>query len=298
MRITLTEYSRSKHGLFFHFSAGQELYSTTYWYHDVDLIALEQKYGAEFLERIYLHIGAFELNKLASLNAKEITFGPLAHLVTEPFIQLWTSILHGVWSQWRFENDLPNWLPPTILDPPIGPSSVWEPPYAHEKRYLAYFGGGKDSLLVQSLLAQLGCTFSSFQYAGSAYGRPELQFDLLANLQRKINDVPVHRLTTSDDFYDAPLPLLAEEHGIKSITAAETPSSIFSAQEVPEPESPSHTDLRWFSKFPQRDPSPFRPTRRAPLQPCADFRGENRSASAPCADGRRPDRPAARPTPP
>ena len=43
---------------------------------DVDLPALEERCGRDFLERIYFHIAAFEANKLCSLRPARLDLGP------------------------------------------------------------------------------------------------------------------------------------------------------------------------------------------------------------------------------
>jgi hypothetical protein len=228
MEIALTDWSRTVHGLFFQYRAGDHLFSNSYWYESCDLIGLEERHGAAVMQRIYLHIAAFEMDKLASLDATEIDLGPLAAYVDEAFIDLWTRVIDGVWAQWRYENDLPGWRPPRVVNAPRSQPDPVEAPLG-EIAYLAFCGGGKDSAIAQSLLASAGVRHDSFVYASSAYGRPEKQFELIGRLEEQLDPIHIRRLVVVDDMMEAPPDLLCAEAGVRSLTAAETPSSIFSA---------------------------------------------------------------------
>ena len=88
------------------------MFSTTYWYDDVDFLELEARHGQEWMRRLYFHILAFEANKAASLAPTAIDFGPYADLVSDSFWDLWETFFRHVWGVWRYENDLPDYRLP------------------------------------------------------------------------------------------------------------------------------------------------------------------------------------------
>jgi len=230
MIIELADFSRSRHGLFFHYRVGEHRFNNSFWYDDCDFDDLERRYGLPFMRRVYFHVAAFEMNKLSSVNADEISFGPFNDLADAQFRDLWTQIVHGVWAQWRYENGLPNWAPPTFAFEDTASTDLPTARIAPgDTRYLAFCGGGKDSAVAQSLLSDANVHSDSFVYAHSVYGRAEKQFELIDRLLSQMPDGVQRRLTVCDDFLEAPASLLREEFGVKSFTAAETPASIFAA---------------------------------------------------------------------
>src|SRR4051794_14607545 len=110
--VILTEASRARHDLTFEYQVEDLRFTTSLHYPDCDLLALEDRYGASLLERVYFHIAAFEINKLVSLAPAAVDFGPYRHLVDQEFAALWTTIVRKVWAQWRYENDRPFQEPP------------------------------------------------------------------------------------------------------------------------------------------------------------------------------------------
>ena len=181
------------------------------------------------LEQIYFHIVAFELGKIASLRPDVIELGPFARYHTPEFETLWKTIFQHVWAQWRYENDLPNDSPPRFKSAPTatatGPAEITPGPV----ELLKFCGGGKDSLVAMKLLDEAGLAYSSLAYSHTRYGLATPQHDLIAGLLRHGNPRRHHRQWIYDDFMDSPVLRLAPDHGIRSITAAETPSSIFAA---------------------------------------------------------------------
>ena len=66
------------------------------------------------MNKIFFHICAFEGNKFASLKLKEIDWGLFIPYITDAFKQVWYHILHKVWAQWRYENNLPHYKGPKM----------------------------------------------------------------------------------------------------------------------------------------------------------------------------------------
>jgi UDP-N-acetyl-alpha-D-muramoyl-L-alanyl-L-glutamate epimerase len=218
----------SRHQLVMRFSLGELAFSTVAWYPDVDLKSLEERFGFDFMERLFVHAALFEANKIASLRPRALDLGPYARHHTEALERLWAAVFDKVWAQWRYENDLPDERPPPWSSSPARPSS--EPvrlDHATDE-VLLFCGGGKDSLVSMKLLERGGIPFAAFAYASSAYGAREPQFRLIDRLLDLGAARRRHRQIVLDDFVASPaLELHGEEAGVRTVTSAETPSSIF-----------------------------------------------------------------------
>jgi hypothetical protein len=179
------------------------------------------------MEKVYFHIAAFEANKLVSLRPETFDLGPFSHLHTEAFERLWRTVFRKVWAQWRYENGLPDYHGPAF----IGNPSASTPP-AVEVNYgpcevLSFCGGGKDSLVAMKLLERAGVPFASYAYSHSLYGSAAHQHELIEGLLGHVAASCHHRHWVYDDFMDSPVVELHTEYGVKTILAAETPSSVF-----------------------------------------------------------------------
>lgn len=209
-------------------------FRTVYWYPDIDLDALDRRYGRDFMERVHVHSALFELNKLASLRPRVLDLGPYARHHTRALEELWRAVYRGVWAQWRYENDLPDEPGPAFLGAPVAAHAR---PVARDHRtdaVLLFCGGGKDSLVAMKLLERAEVPFAVHAYASSTYGTAAPQLALIdALLGRALGRGaarPRHRQIVLDDFFDAPvLALYGDELGVHTLTAAETPSSVFAA---------------------------------------------------------------------
>lgn len=230
--IRLERYSRSHRQLTYTATVGRLAFTTSFWYEDVDLLALERRYGTPFIERLYLHIIAFDLNRLVSFAPDAVDFGPLTGHVDEDFATLWSEITHGIWGQWRYENDLPDYAVPTMVRPArcaegtsAGPVdlSVGGVPN------LVFCGGGKDSLLAMKVMELAGHPFDTLGYSHSIYGRARTQHALIEKLTTFAASGRHHRLSMYDDLMDSPV--LDAEPGLLTTTliAGETPTSLFAA---------------------------------------------------------------------
>lgn len=67
------------------------------------------------MNNIYLHIIAFEGNKICSLKPDTLDFGIFQKYVTPEFLKLWYTIFDNVWLQWKQENNLPDYNGPIIM---------------------------------------------------------------------------------------------------------------------------------------------------------------------------------------
>lgn len=211
------------------YGVDRDRFTTSLWWEGLDLDALADRFGADLVRKLVFHIAAFEANKAASLRPDVFDLGPFADLGTERFRALWSTVLHHVWGQWRYENGFPDYEGPEILGPPASRTPAG-PPAAHdERRVLLFCGGGKDSLVAARVLEEANLPYSSYAYAHSTYGRPGPQHALIDGLLDHLAPEQRVRHWVFDDFLDAPVLELRPELGVRTLTAAETPSSLFGA---------------------------------------------------------------------
>ena len=227
--IRIDEISHSRHQLAMRFSLDDLRFDVTYWYNDVDLKHLERKFGTAAMSKIYFHIMAFEVNKLSSLKPAAIDWGPYSHHCTEAFHTLWQTIIHKVWAQWRFENELPNYVGPTCVNSTASDSIAPLENELQDPEILCFCGGGKDSLVAMKLLENADLSYSSFAYSNSIYGASQPQHQLIERLLAHGKPARRHQLWVYDSFVDSPVLQLYPEYGVRTLAAAETPSSIFAA---------------------------------------------------------------------
>lgn len=229
-RLSLTSVTWSRHQLVMRFALDDLEFSTVYWYLDVDLVDLDRRYGREFMERVHVHTALFELNKVASLRPHVIDLGPYARHHTEALERLWRTVFHKVWAQWRYENDLPDVDPPPWASRASAESAPPRRRDGDSGEHLLFCGGGKDSLVSMKLFERGDVPFASLAYASSVYGSARPQLDRIDGLLDEGAPRRRHRMIVLDDFFDAPvLALYGERFGVRSVTAAETPSSVFGA---------------------------------------------------------------------
>lgn len=231
-QIKLTGLTRSRHQLAMSFKIDELSFHSTYWYGDVDLLALEQRYGQALLDKIYFHILALEAMKLVSLAPTTIDLGEFACFHTHAFEKLWQQIVNKVWAQWRYENKLPHYPGPSFISQPhsgnIAPATI----QPGTVEVLCFCGGGKDSYVAMKLLERAEIAYASFAYSHSVYGQAEHQHSLIDNLLDQGCPTKRHRLWGYDSVSDAPLQSLYPEYGTQGMTAAETPASMFAALPV------------------------------------------------------------------
>lgn len=223
----------SRHQLVMGFEIGDLSFSTVYWYPTVDLRALDARYGERAMERIHLHSALFEANKLVSLRPDTIDLGPWARHHTAALEQLWQTVLHHVWGQWRYEHDLPGEPRIRFEQAPAAPRGQALRRDDVRDEALVFCGGGKDSLVMMRLMERAGLPFSTYAYSSSVYGPAEPQERLLDGLLARCAGRARHSQRVLDDLFDAPvLALHGAEFGVSTLTAAETPSSVFGALPV------------------------------------------------------------------
>jgi hypothetical protein len=227
-RIAIEAVARSGRQLSVWLSADRLRFATSFWWQDVDLDQLASRHGDEAIDRILFHVAACELLKLVSLRPEVVDLGPCARFHTRAFVALWRALVRGVWGQWRWEHDLPDYAGPAFAHVPVdGGRPVAVPPGPVE--LLLFSGGGKDSLVAMKLLERAGAPYATLAYAHSVYGSAAPQHALIDRLLDHGAPTARHRQWVYEDFLDAPLLALGEAPGIERLLAAETPSSIFAA---------------------------------------------------------------------
>ncbi len=227
--LWLAPYTRSHHQLSMTFGVNDLRFSTSYWYNDVDLIELERRLGLDYMATVYFHILAFEANKLTSLKPDTFDLGPFQRHHTPEFEELWLTIQRNVWAQWRYENNFPHYAGPRFLSQPTQPISNALQLANHNEQVLLFCGGGKDSLVSLKLLERANVSYSTCAYSSSIYGRATPQHQLIESLLDTATPQTRHKIWMYEDFLDSPVTRLANEYQVTSLTAAETPSSIFAS---------------------------------------------------------------------
>lgn len=226
-QAVLERFNIEKDRLYFEANVMGRLFSTSIWYKNVNFHELQKSIGRPALERIVAHIAAFEMNKYGSLHLDQIHLGELGKYVDDKLVNLWSDVFLHVWSQWRFENNLPHDKPPKLV---AGSTNSTKPqqPLSVNRRLLSFFGGGKDSFVSASLLQGAGIPFDVLEYSSSIYGNRAEQSDVEELAHDSSPSSSIYELAVYDDFLDSPiLEYDGEDYKIHTLAAAETPASVF-----------------------------------------------------------------------
>ena len=227
--LKLESIRRSRQQLSFTYRIQDLSFHSSFWYGDVDLFDLERRFGIESMHRIYFHAALFDLSKLVSLRPKIVDVGPYERFVTPRLSALWRQVTHNILGQWRYENHLPHFAPPT-LKPSTNASLLPRIAGALQSpEVLAFCGGGKDSLVGIKLLERGQIPYASFAYSHSIYGPSKTQHTLIDQVLDHCQPKQRHRMWAYDDFLDSPVVQLCPEFGTKTLIAGETPSTLFAS---------------------------------------------------------------------
>jgi hypothetical protein len=229
--LWLGKHTQSRHQISFEFGLNDLRFNASYWYADVDFNSLKEKYGTEFLLRIFFHIVAFTANTLVSLSPNRFDPGPYSRFCTSNFWELWNAIVRGAWGQWRYEHNMPEYLGPELVTTPRAVDAVPIKVKPEEVQTLAFCGGGKDTLVSVKLLQRAGVQFDTVDYSSSIYGLASKQHQLCDSLldAAVVPKTNRRRIWCYDDLTDSPVLDLYPEFGAHGLTAAETPASVFLA---------------------------------------------------------------------
>lgn len=223
MRMKLVDIERSRDRIAAVATIADLSFHVSVWYEDVDFGALD----SAVMDRLAFHVAMFQLNALCSLRPTEIELGRYARFATPAFVELWQTVVRHVWAQWRWENGIAD-EPPRFVDAAgvsVAPARVPEGPV----ELLAFSGGGKDSLVAVKLLERAGLSFATLGYSHSIYGPAAAQHALLDRVASRSARVRAERQWIYDDLLDSPVLELRPELGVRTLTAAETPASVFAA---------------------------------------------------------------------
>ena len=230
--LTLQSIQAAGSQLSLRFKYEKHHFSLSYWY-DFDLESLDEIYGKDFMEKVYTHCAAFSIFHLCSLKPDVLDWGVYSRWHTAEFERVWNSTWWGLSGQWRYENDLPSVKPPVFLSkpsPPTHPTAIkpLTPPIT-----LAFFGGGKDSLVMYELLSRAGVPFSCMSYSHTIYGRSAVQQELsekVLNLLHSDSFKRHHKQYILGDLVDSPvLESIGKQLGVRTFIEGETPATLFSA---------------------------------------------------------------------
>jgi hypothetical protein len=230
--LTLQSLQAAGSQLSIRYSYGKHRFSLSYWY-DFDLESLDGIYGSDFMEKVYTHCAAFSIFHLCSLKPDLLDWGPYSRWHTAEFERVWNSTWSGLSGQWRYENDLPDINAPVFTSKPSSATNAITIEPQSPPTTLAFFGGGKDSLVMYELLSRSGVPFSSVSYSHTVYGRSSLQHQLCDKVPKLLNSEYCklhHKLCIMEDFLDSPvLESIGKQVGVKSFMEGETPASLFSS---------------------------------------------------------------------
>ena len=113
--IWLEPIRRSRRQLSMTFGIDDLRFETAYWYNDVNFYALEERYGDEFMEKVYFHLLMFEANKLWSLRPATINLGPYARICIRLSLSGFGSkSAYKAWTEWRYDEKLPHYKGPAF----------------------------------------------------------------------------------------------------------------------------------------------------------------------------------------
>jgi hypothetical protein len=211
-------------------------FETALWYDSVDFDVLQAKIGAGATGRLIAHIALFEIDKGVSLRPDRLVLGrDVADIFTPRLAEVWQQVVRGVWGQWRFENDEPDYAGPALPaaagtgSPTTAHTVSSTRPNSGDDRILVFCGGGKDSLVALTLLDRLGLEHDSLAYSHSVYGPAEVQHALIDALLDRCHPRRRHREWIFDQMLEVPVQQLRDVYRPRQIIAGETPASVFGA---------------------------------------------------------------------
>ena len=185
------------------------------WY-NFDLGLLDKEYGAQYMERVYFHIAAVHLFKLTALKPTHIRFpGKYSKYDTVKFRSFWKDVFQNFLSQWRYENNMPNWKGPEFpqtdasLDSPT-PLAIKDPWVKNKTEEnslvntLVFVSGGKDSLLAAKLVERANIPYSTFSFNTSFYGSPKTQEKRVSEVLKHCSCSQSHKVVIFDPFQCVP----------------------------------------------------------------------------------------------
>ena len=172
------------------------------------------------MEKVYAHCAAFSIYPPCSLNPDVLDWGSYSRWHTAEFERVWNETWIGLSGQWRYENDITRTTAPGFVSKPSPATNAIEIEPLSPPITLAFFGGGKDSLVTYELLSRAGIPFSCVTYSHTVYGRSAVQQELSSKVLKALDSESCrnqHELCILGDFLDSPvLESIGKQLGIKS----------------------------------------------------------------------------------
>jgi hypothetical protein len=237
--LILEKVHRSRHQLVLSYRVDDLKFHTDYWYDTVDFFELEERYGQDFMDRIYFNLLAFEANKAASLAPETLDPGPYKDYCSARFAEVWSTIFANVWGVWRHGNNIPHYRGPEV--PLTGAEASPIRVQAGPTPTLALCGGGKDSLVMMKLMERASVPYDTFVYSHNIYGKAQPQHTMINAVLDHCQGAAHHRGWVYDTAVDSPAAIVCPEYGVKHLLSAETVSSYFTA--LPVALAYGHTDV-------------------------------------------------------
>ena len=201
------------------YDCGKHRFYISYWY-DFDLESLDGIYGRDFMENVYTHCAAFSLFHLCSLKPDLLDLGAYSRWHTAEFERVREIMWRGLTGEWRYENDLQQINAPIFASKPSPPTDPVGIEPLTPPATLAFFGGGKDSLVVHDLLSKAGIPFSTVTFSHTLFGRSAIQHDMCEKVLKVLHSETYqqhHKLSMLGDFLDSPvLESTGKKLGIKN----------------------------------------------------------------------------------
>lgn len=226
--VKLEATQRHSRRLSFTVSMGHQRFTCSYRFQDICFYQLEKTYGKPSIDWLCFHIIALEMAKFCSLAPEKIDFGQLKHFCTPEFFQFWKTIVHHIWSQWRYQNNQPDYTGPELSHPLSTQRFNSIKKRDIQCQHLLFCGGGKDSLVAMRTLDYHGISYGTFAYTHSTYGEHIQQYALLKQQIEQTHSQALHIQMIEDELMNFNhLPVESGNTAVFNITHAETPCSIF-----------------------------------------------------------------------
>nr|VFK28526.1 MAG: hypothetical protein BECKMB1821G_GA0114241_10381 [Candidatus Kentron sp. MB]VFK33085.1 MAG: hypothetical protein BECKMB1821I_GA0114274_10401 [Candidatus Kentron sp. MB]VFK76049.1 MAG: hypothetical protein BECKMB1821H_GA0114242_10401 [Candidatus Kentron sp. MB] len=226
-QLKIVDYYRARSHMVIFFDVDGMPFTTSIWLPDLDLFALEQKYGFEFMEYLYLHFILLEAMKLTIFRPKTINLGKFDKYHTPEFEQLWSTIFINTYSEWRYLNDFYDYQSPQFtkameryetrpITAQIGATNT-----------LCFSGGGKDSLVNMKLLERFKIPYSAFVSSHPLGGTSQSTHALNTKLLKNCNPQAIHRQMFYDDIVQSPITTAYPEFELKKTTGMNMEGLVF-----------------------------------------------------------------------
>ena len=214
------------------YDCGKHRFAMSYWY-DFDLEPLDGIYGRDFMENVYTHCAAFSLFHLCSLKPDLLDLGAYSRWHTTEFERVWEIMWRGLTGEWRYKNHLQQINAPMFASKPSPPTDPVAIDPLTPPATLAFFGGGKDSLVIHDLFSKASIPFSTVTFSHTLFGRSAIQHDMCEKVLKVLHSESYqrhHKLSILEDFLDSPvLESTGKKLGINSHIVDDLTGAFFAA---------------------------------------------------------------------